>query len=56
MTQPVRIPADVDREDRVLANLTARREIHRKQGWRLGDGGDPLEAVFDGTPDPVECA
>ncbi|MFE0024124.1 PrgI family protein [Amycolatopsis sp. NPDC059021] len=25
MTQPVRIPADVDREDRVLANLTARQ-------------------------------
>ncbi|WP_409497464.1 PrgI family protein, partial [Amycolatopsis sp. cmx-11-12] len=25
MTQPVRIPSDVDREDRVLANLTARQ-------------------------------
>jgi PrgI family protein len=25
MTQPVRIPADVDRQDRVLANLTARQ-------------------------------
>jgi hypothetical protein len=25
MTQPVRIPSDVDREDRILANLTARQ-------------------------------
>src|SRR5438094_347017 len=27
MTQPVRIPSDVDREDRVLANLTARQLV-----------------------------
>jgi TRAP-type C4-dicarboxylate transport system permease small subunit len=27
MTQPVRIPADVDREDRLVANLTARQVL-----------------------------
>jgi len=27
MTQPVRIPADVDREDRLVANLTPRQVL-----------------------------
>ncbi len=49
MTQPVRIPADVDREDRVLANLTARQlailavtGIVLYGGWTLTRGAIPL--------------
>ena len=30
-----------------LANLTSRREIHRKQGRMLGDPDQPLETVFN---------
>jgi hypothetical protein len=49
MTHPVRIPADVDREDRVLANLTARQlailtvtGIVLYSGWTLTRGAIPL--------------
>ncbi|UJW32605.1 PrgI family protein [Saccharothrix sp. AJ9571] len=49
MTQPVRIPADVDREDRVLANLTARQlailavtGILLYGGWTLTRAAVPL--------------
>ncbi|WP_043848158.1 PrgI family protein [Amycolatopsis keratiniphila] len=49
MTQPVRIPSDVDREDRVLVNLTARQlailavsGIVLYGGWTLARGTVPL--------------
>ncbi|MEC3974347.1 PrgI family protein [Amycolatopsis sp. H20-H5] len=49
MTQPVRIPSDVDREDRVLANLTVRQlailavtGIVLYGGWTLTRGAVPL--------------
>ncbi|MGA6164156.1 PrgI family protein [Amycolatopsis magusensis] len=52
MTQPVRIPADVDREDRVLANLTARQlailavtGLVLYGGWTLTRAAVPL-ALF----------
>ena len=39
-----------------LANLTSRREIHRKQGRRLGDPDVALEPVFDAMNGGKETA
>ena len=53
MTQPVRIPADVDREDKILAGLTARQVavlavtgILLYSGWSLTRPILPLAAFL----------
>ncbi|MFD8493349.1 PrgI family protein [Amycolatopsis sp. NPDC059657] len=59
MTQPIRIPSDVDREDRVLAGLTARQlailavtGIVLYSGWTLGRAVIPLP-VFLAVAVPI---